>query len=138
MTGRVFTKLFFSFVLVLAIGTAILDFSLGGIVGDSLRNQLAQSLAGKARLLASEARPGEPLELKQLATRGELDAGAEVAFFSRDGAVLASSQSVEKGDQIPPEVRQATHDAKGVGQSRRDDKLYVAVAGDGLVVRLAA
>jgi len=138
MTGRVFTKLFFSFVLVLAIGTAILDFSLGGIVGDSLRNQLAQSLAGKARLLASEARPGEPLELKQLATRGELDAGAEVAFFSRDGAVLASSQSVEKGDQIPPEVRQATHDAKGVGQSQRDDKLYVAVAGDGLVVRLAA
>jgi two-component system phosphate regulon sensor histidine kinase PhoR len=138
VTGRVFTKLFFSFVLVLAIGTAILDFSLGRIVEDSLRNQLAQSLAGKARLLASEAKQGQPLELKQLAMRGELDAGAEVAFFAHDGTVFASSQPVENGDQIPPEVRQATHDARGVGQSQRNDNLYVAVAGEGLIVRVAA
>ncbi|HTA85053.1 MAG TPA: ATP-binding protein [Silvibacterium sp.] len=138
VTGRVFTKLFFSFVLVLAIGTAILDFSLGRIVEDSLRNQLAQSLAGKARLLASAAKQGQPLELKQLAMRGELDAGAEVAFFAHDGGVFASSQPVENGDQIPPEVRQATRDAKSVGQSQRNDNLYVAVAGDGLIVRLAA
>jgi two-component system phosphate regulon sensor histidine kinase PhoR len=138
VTGRVFTKLFFSFVLVLAIGTAILDFSLGRIVEDSLRNQLAQSLAGKARLLASEAKQGQPLELKQLAMRGELDAGAEVAFFAHDGVVVASSQPVENEDQMPPEVRQATRDAKSVGQSQRNDNLYVAVAGDGLIVRLAA
>ena len=138
VTGRVFTKLFFSFVLVLAIGTAILDFSLGRIVEDSLRNQLAQSLAGKARLLASEAKQGQPLELKQLAMRGELDAGAEVAFFAHDGTVFASSQPVENGDQTPPEVRQATHDARGVGQSQRNDNLYVAVAGEGLIVRVAA
>jgi len=138
VTGRVFTKLFFSFVLVLAIGTAILDFSLGRIVEDSLRNQLAQSLAGKARLLASAAKQGQPLELKQLAMRGELDAGAEVAFFANDGGVFASSQPVENGDQIPPEVRQATRDAKSVGQSQRNDNLYVAVAGDDLIVRLAA
>jgi two-component system phosphate regulon sensor histidine kinase PhoR len=138
VTGRVFTKLFFSFVLVLAIGTAILDFSLGRIVEDSLRNQLAQSLAGKARLLASEAKQGQPLELKQLAMRGELDAGAEVTFFAHDGGVFASSQPVENGDQLPPEVRQATRDAKSVGQSQRNDNLYVAVAGDGLIVRLAA
>jgi len=138
VTGRVFTKLFFSFVLVLAIGTAILDFSLGRIVEDSLRNQLVQSLAGKARLLASAAKQGQPLELKQLAMRGELDAGAEVAFFAHDGGVFASSQPVENGDQIPPEVRQATRDAKSVGQSQRNDNLYVAVAGDGLIVRLAA
>jgi two-component system phosphate regulon sensor histidine kinase PhoR len=138
VTGRVFTKLFFSFVLVLAIGTAILDLSLGRIVEDSLRNQLAQSLAGKARLLASEAKQGQPLELQQLAMRGELDAGAEVAFFAQDGVVFASSQPVEKGDQIPPEVRQATRDRKSVGQSQRNDNLYVAVAGDGLIVRLAA
>jgi two-component system phosphate regulon sensor histidine kinase PhoR len=138
VTGRVFTKLFFSFVLVLAIGTAILDFSLGRIVEDSLRNQLAQSLAGKARLLASAAKQGQPLELKQLAMRGELDAGAEVAFFAHDGGVFASSQPVENGDQIPPEVRQATRDAKSVGQSQRNDNLYVAVAGDDLIVRLAA
>ncbi len=37
MTGRVFTKLFFSFVLVLFVGTAILDFSLRRILEHSLR-----------------------------------------------------------------------------------------------------
>ena len=91
MTGRVFTKLFFSFVLVLAIGTAILDFSLGGVVEDSLRDQLAQSLAGKARLLAREAEAANHTQLQQLAERGESDAGAQIAFFNHAGAVLASS-----------------------------------------------
>ncbi|HEX3469792.1 MAG TPA: ATP-binding protein [Silvibacterium sp.] len=138
VTGRVFGKLFFSFVLVLAIGTAILDFSLGHVVEDSLRSQLARSLAGKARLLASEARVGQPLELKQLAMRGELDAGAEVAFFAHDGTVLASSQPVEDADQVPLEIRQAIHDAHGVSQFERNGNLYIAVPGDGLVVRLAA
>src|SRR5271163_456751 len=37
MTGRVFTKLLFSFVLVLFVGTAILDFSLRRILEHSLR-----------------------------------------------------------------------------------------------------
>ena len=37
MTGRVFSKLFFSFVLVLFVGTAILDFSLRRILEHSLR-----------------------------------------------------------------------------------------------------
>ena len=138
VTGRVFTKLFFSFVLVLAIGTAILDFSLGRIVEDSLRNQLAQSLAGKARLLASEARLGQPLELKQLAMRGELDAGAEVAFFARDGAVLASSHRSRTRIRFLQKFARQSHDAKSVGQSQRNDNLYVAVAGDDLIVRLAA
>src|SRR5277367_3805220 len=138
MTGRVFTKLFFSFVLVLAIGTASLDISLGRVVEQSLRDQLAQSLAGKARLLAREADPGKPLELKQLAARGEFDAGAQVAFFARDGAVLASSQTVEEAEGARPEVGQALLDARKTGQSVRGDKLYVAVAGDGLIVQLAA
>jgi two-component system, OmpR family, phosphate regulon sensor histidine kinase PhoR len=137
MTGRVFTKLFFSFVLVLAIGTVILDFSLERVVADSLRDQLAQSLAGKARLLASEAQPGDPLQLRQLAVRGEYDAGAEVTFFARDGAVLASSQAaLEAG--IPQEVRQALSNPRASGHAARNNQLYVAVAGNGLIVRLAA
>jgi two-component system, OmpR family, phosphate regulon sensor histidine kinase PhoR len=138
VTGRVFTKLFFSFVLVLAIGTAILDISLGGVVEDSLRNQLVQSLAGKARLLAREANPHDPAQLKQLAVRGEGDAGAQVAFFARNGTVLASSQQVDEGTGPPAEVRQALSDARTVGQSERGEELYVAVAGDGLIVRLGA
>ena len=79
--------------LVLAIGTAIPDFSLGGVVEDSLRDQLAQSLAGKARLLAREADAANHTQLQQLAERGEADAGAQITFFNRSGAVLASSES---------------------------------------------
>ncbi len=138
MTGKVFTKLFLSFVLVLGIGTAIIDFSLESVVEDSLRQQLAQSLAGKARLLAREADAGKPLELSQLAARGEIDAGAEVTFFNRSGAELASSTAFEQPGEIPPEVRQAAHDRSGVGQSKRGDELYIAVSGDGVIVRLAA
>ncbi len=45
MIGRVFTKLFFSFVLVLVVGTAILDFSLRRILEHSLRQQANIPLA---------------------------------------------------------------------------------------------
>ena len=138
MTGKVFTKLFLSFVLVLAIGTAILDLSLEGVVADSLQHQLAQSLTEKARLLARDADPGNPALLRQLAVGGESDAGAQVTFFGRDGAVLASSQRPIGTPETPPEVRQALIARGGVGQSERDGQLYVAVAGSGLVVRLAA
>jgi len=121
---------------VLCLGTAILDFSLRRIVEHSLHEEAAQSLVGKARLLAGEAKPANPADLQQLAARGALDAGAQVAFFSRDGAVLASSQDVAKSEQMPPEVRQALTSAQHIGRSERDDLLFVAVTGGDLVVRL--
>ena len=137
MTGKVFTKLFFSFVLVLAIGTAILDISLERVIEESLRQQLAQSLAGKARLLGREADPANTALLRQLAVGGESDAGAQVTFFGRSGSVLASSQPTDTVAP-PPEVSQALSARGGVGQAERNGQLYVAVAGSGLVVRLAA
>jgi two-component system phosphate regulon sensor histidine kinase PhoR len=137
MTGRVFTKLLLAFVLVLSISAAILDFTLRGIVEHSLRAEAAQSLVGKARLLASEARLGDPAQLHQAADRGAFDAGAQVTFFSRDGAVLASSSPADSLNTIPDEVRAALADPRNAGQSERDGILYVAVAGNGLVVRLA-
>ena len=137
MTGRVFTKLLLSFVLVLSISAAILDFTLRGIVQHSLRTEVAQSLVGKARLLAGEAKLGDPAQLKEAAARGAFEAGAQVTFFARDGAVLASSASAERPAAIPDEVRTALSGAHSVGQVERGGMLYVAVAGDGLVVRLA-
>ncbi|HZZ40578.1 MAG TPA: ATP-binding protein [Acidobacteriaceae bacterium] len=46
MTGRIFSKLLFSFVLVLCIGTAILDFSFRNIVEHSLHEQARLSSLG--------------------------------------------------------------------------------------------
>ena len=51
MTGRVFSKLFFSFVLVLFVGTAILDFSLRRILEHSLRQQANIPLADIAETM---------------------------------------------------------------------------------------
>ena len=137
MTGRVFTKLLLAFVMVLAISAAILDFTLRGIVEHSLHTQVEQSLVGKARLLASAAKPGDPTQLHQLADSGAFDAGAQVTFFSRDGAALASSSAIETQNGVPPEVREAQVNARKAGQNERNGMLYVAVAGDGLIVRLA-
>ena len=137
MTGRVFTKLLFSFVLVLAVGTAVLDFSLRRIVERSLHEQAEQSLTGKARLLASEASAAQPIHLQQLAVNGALDSVTQVAFFAPSGTVLASSQPTGSGNSIPPEVRQALANPRRAGRSERNGQLYVAVAGNGIVVRLA-
>jgi two-component system, OmpR family, phosphate regulon sensor histidine kinase PhoR len=136
MTGRVFTKLLLSFVLVLSISAAILDFTLRGIVEHSLHAEAAQSLVGKARLLANETKTGDPVELQQAAIRAAFDAGAQVTFFSRNGAVLASSFPSEALDRFPAELRAPLDDPRSAGQSERDGTLYVAVAGNGLVVRL--
>jgi two-component system phosphate regulon sensor histidine kinase PhoR len=137
MTGRVFTKLLLAFVLVLSISAAILDFTLRGIVEHSLRAQAAQSLVEKARLLAGEAPLGDPVRLHEAAVRGAFDAGAQVTFFAPNGTVLASSASTEPLDTAPVEVQTALKDARNVGQSERDGTLYVAVAENGMVVRLA-
>ena len=137
MTGRVFTKLFLSFVIVLSISAAILDFTLRGFVEHSLHVETAKSLVEKARLLANETKSGNAAELQQAAIRGAFDAGAQVAFFSRDGALLASSSATESLNVIPAEVREALDNPRGSGQSEHDDVLYVAVAGNNVIVRLA-
>ena len=137
MTGRVFTKLFLAFVIVLAISAAILDFTVRSIVEHSLHVEAAQSLVGKARLLANETKSGSLSELHEAADRDAFDVGAQVTFFARNGTVLASSSPAESLNTIPPEVRVALNNPHGEGQSERDDILYVAVAGSSEVVRLA-
>jgi two-component system phosphate regulon sensor histidine kinase PhoR len=137
MTGRVFTKLLLSFVLVLSISAAILDFTLRGIVEHSLHVETTQSLVGKARLLANEAKSGDPAQLQQVAVRGALDAGAQVTFFARNGAVLATSSSSEFRNEIPSDVLAALADPRSVGQSEDNGTLYVAVFENNLAVRLA-
>ena len=137
MTGRVFTKLLLSFVLVLSLSAIILDFTLRSIVSHSLRQEVEQSLVGKARLLAGEAKPEDSTQLAQLAANGALEAGAQVTFYSRSGAVLASSAATAPVDGVPVEVRNALASRGSVGQMERGGMLYVAVSGDGPVVQLA-
>ncbi len=140
MSGRVFTKLMFSFVVVLCMGTAVLDFSLRRIVDHSLHSEAAKALEGKARLLSEEAHVKDPASLAALATRGAADSGSQVTFFSKDGRELASSALLDDQvaeDLVPPEVRVVLSRRASAGVAERDGRLYVAVAGDDLIVRLA-
>src|ERR1700722_2083626 len=92
VTGRVFTKLFFSFVVVLFLGMAVLDFSLREVMEQSLRIQAENSLASEARLLAAQLRgaaSSDPAALQQTAQLDAAAGGAQVAIFNLQGRVLA-------------------------------------------------
>src|SRR5271165_6561732 len=95
VTGRVFTKLFFSFVVVLFLGMAVLDFSLRQVMEQSLRAQAEESLASEARMLAahiSATASPDPASLQQIAHLDATAAGAEVAIFDAQGRLVANSQ----------------------------------------------
>ncbi len=98
MTGRVFSKLLFSFLLVVCIGTAILDFSLRRIVQHSLYSEAEQSLTGKARLLAQSlvavlpARGNpSPAELQSFVQSQALAAGTRISILDGAGRIVADS-----------------------------------------------
>ena len=95
MTGKVFTKLFFSFVVVLFVGMAVLDFSLRQVLNQSLRAQAEDSLIGEARLLAADISvTGVPDAgfLQRIARLDAPAAGVEVSLFDDQGRQVASSQ----------------------------------------------
>ena len=65
--------------------------------------------------------------------------GPRITFFNRSGAVLASSAPEPAAAVgIPRAVGNAIASPHSFGQSERGDTLYVAVAEDDIVVRLAA
>jgi two-component system, OmpR family, phosphate regulon sensor histidine kinase PhoR len=149
VTGRVFTKLFFSFVVVLFLGMVVLDFSLRQVMEQSLRAQAEESLVGEARLLAAHlsASGPESLDAQSLQRIARMDgtaAGAEVTIFNTQGRVVASSQDNASQD-IPlpedgvlvPEVAAVVDQHQSLGRARRGGTLYVAVPAGPLVVRLA-
>ncbi len=152
MTGRVFSKLLFSFVLVLVIGTAILDFSIRRIVDHALREQIEQSLIGEARLLGAQLAARDPSFSVRLGAPGGLvraaaDATrAQVTIFSLNGEVRASSGTgVPVGIPVQgprPELEQlrtgGPHASSStVGKNVRSHTLFVAVRAGNLVVRMA-
>ncbi len=147
MTGKVFTKLFFSFVVVLFVGMVVLDFSLRQVMEQSLRAEAEESLVAEARLLAAHiAGTGGPLpdssSLQQVARLDAGATGADVAIFSAQGALVASSVDQPPSESpVPVEVATVMNQYREqrdiVGRDQRGGILYVAVPSGPLVVRLA-
>jgi two-component system, OmpR family, phosphate regulon sensor histidine kinase PhoR len=142
VTGKVFTKLFFAFVVVLFLGMAVLDVSLRQVMERSLRAQEEDSLASEARLVAAQlsnnAYP-EAGALQQAVRQDSVAAGADVAVFDAQGRLIASSQDrAQTESQVPPEIAAVLTHHDPVGRARRAGAVYVAVPAGSMVVRLAA
>jgi two-component system phosphate regulon sensor histidine kinase PhoR len=140
VTGRVFTKLFFAFVVVLFLGMAVLDVSLRQVMEQSLRTQAEESLLSEARLLAAHlSTTPNPASWQEIARRDAAAAGAEVAIFDSQGKLVASSNA-EAGEPaaLPPEVDDVLHQHQPLGRARRGGTVYVAVPAGSSVVRLGA
>src|ERR1700733_9434762 len=139
VTGRVFTKLFFSFVVVLFLGMTVLDFSLRQVMEQSLRTQVEESLGSEARLLATHISPtASAAELLQVARTDAAAAQVEVGIFNAQGQMVANSGSAAGTNSVPPEVASVLFHHQPLGHDRRAGTDYVAVPAGPLVVRLAA
>ena len=140
MTGRVFSKLLFSFLLVLCIGTAVLDFSLRRIVEHSLNAEAEQSLVSKAQLLAVKLHGLPPDQRAEVVREQSLESGALVSVLDRAGRVLADSaagaSAPTRAALTDQEVTRAALPGTSAGSAVRGNILYVAVPADGGTVRL--
>ncbi len=127
MTGRVFSKLLLSFVLVLTICTAVLDFSIRRIVDSALHEQVEQSLAGEARFLAAELNSAPPQQVQQLLAAASFASSARIAVFRPDGSLVAYSGPTEMRyslEALPAIAALKNHD--GIGREMRDGTLFIA------------
>jgi two-component system, OmpR family, phosphate regulon sensor histidine kinase PhoR len=139
VTGKVFTKLFFSFVVVLFLGMVVLDFSLRQVMEHSLRAEADDSLVAEARLVAAHlVRTGttDPVSLQQMTRLDAAAAGVEVSIFNAQGQLVAASQDNPETPASPAEVADVLQ-RKSLGRAQRNGNLYVAVPAGQLVVRLA-
>jgi two-component system phosphate regulon sensor histidine kinase PhoR len=143
VTGKVFSKLLFSFVLVLTICTAVLDFSIRRIMDHALREQVEQSLTGEARFLAAQlnddpALAANPGEAQRLLSATSAASHARIAVSRTDGSHYASSGVAE--DHYPlaalPGVA-ALLQHEGVGREVRDGTLFLAARQGEFIVRMA-
>jgi len=135
LTGRVFTKLLLSSLLVLVIGTAVLDFTLGGIVNNSLLDQARQALAGKAALVAVHLPRRAALDPQAFVHSESLAALADVTLFDAQGHMLATSNPSGH-----PDTGAAFHQLLDRriprALSRRDGSLYLTIPAGGDYLQL--
>ncbi len=100
MTGRVFTKLLFSFLLLLSLGTAILDFSVRRIVRRSLSAQAGTYVNLQARGMAAQLAGTAPEALPAVVAAQALAARAEITVLGADRRVLARAQGAGSGESL--------------------------------------
>lgn len=141
MTGRVFSKILFSFLLVLSIGTVALDFTMRTVAGQEMVRQAEEFLNRQAVLVALDAKNGIGGHAAAFVKQEAAAAGAGVAVFDGQGKLLASSGStgqsgtamVDRGRAFARVLSGKSAEASEVSGGR----LYATARAGGMVVQLS-
>jgi two-component system, OmpR family, phosphate regulon sensor histidine kinase PhoR len=144
MKNRIFFKLLFVFLIVIAPTAAILDFMLGSAWTASLRAEIERNLTQKTVLLAHRVETDHTHSLIEIAAQEGQAAGARATIIDVSGKVLADSEvSPAKTDNHASRQEFAAALAGKIGSSERVSAtlgvpfLYVAAPVAGGAVRLA-
>ena len=145
MTNRIFFKLLAAFVLVIAVATLTLDFSVRKAWEESLYNEIRAGLEQKAAMFAHAVEQGRDRRaLQQIADDVARAAAARATIIASDGRVLADTRANPaemENHATRPEFVAALHGS--LGSATRTSHtvgipfLYVAAPITGGAVRLA-
>ena len=144
MTRRIFSKLFISFLLVIAACTVTLDYTVRAAWERSLFTTIERNLSQKVLMFANRVRSASPDQYAQIAKEASQAADARATIIDAQGHVLADSEanpSDMENHSTRPEFVAALHGQ--VGENSRTsrtvgiDFLYVAAPIPNGAVRLA-
>jgi two-component system phosphate regulon sensor histidine kinase PhoR len=142
---RLFLRLLAAFVLVIAVATGTLDFSIRWAWERSLRQEIERSLKQKTLMLASRVESADrEHNLQDMVSQVGQAAGARATVIDISGRVLADSEAAASSMENPAQQPEFAAALKGeIGIDRRAsqplgvESLYVAAPVSGGAVRLA-
>jgi two-component system phosphate regulon sensor histidine kinase PhoR len=144
MRNRVFLKAMAAFVVVIAVATLTLDFSIRRTWESSLHNDIEKLLVQNAEGFALRVQNDHEHSLQQMAEEESKITETRTTIIARDGVVLADSEADPKTMENHagrPEVAAALKGTKGAATRLSHtvgvEFLYVAVPSGDKVVRLA-
>jgi two-component system phosphate regulon sensor histidine kinase PhoR len=142
--GRIFLKLFFAYLVVIAACTLTLDIAIRHAWVNSLRSEIESSLRDKVQMFALRVQSERHGDLPKIAREVSLAANARATIITSDGLVLADSganPAEMENHATRPEFVAALHGSIGTNVRRSHtlgiDFLYAAAPIPGGAVRLA-
>lgn len=141
MTGRVFSKLLLSFLLVLSIGTVALDFTLRTLAERQMVRGAGESLSAEAALIAQQANGLTAGTAGNFIRKEAMAVGASVILLDTQGHLLAASDATGSSQSTPAVERGQAFREVLAKRSRRGfeisgGKLYATARAGNAVVQL--
>jgi two-component system, OmpR family, phosphate regulon sensor histidine kinase PhoR len=142
--NRIFFKLLFAFLIVIAATAVTLDLMIGGAWENSLRTEIERNLTQKTLLFSHRVESDRTHPLADIAAQEAQAAGARATIIDSSGKVLADSEAnpaALEGATLGPEMAAALKGTTSSSERRSSaigvQFLYVAAPISGGAVRLA-